>query len=520
MQDNGTPALNSQATVSISLIDVNEAPIINDQAFTIVQNAPTGTSVGIVEAINPNLSHTLIYSIQSGNASGTFTINPSTGELFVSNPSAIKLKSSLSFELVIKVQDNASASLINQAIITVMIFGNIQPPVVLNQTKKTLEHQPIGTIVGKIEAVDLNSSGPLSYKIISGNIGNGFAINANTGDLTINNPKVVCFEGHPFFNLNVRVSSSDSLSSDATVTIDVDDINEQPICKNQEFSIEENSPINTVVGKVIAKDYDFNQTLTYSIIHGNTNEVFSINPTDGTLSVNNSTALNFEENQKFDLIVSVQDNGEGNLVVFPTITVQLIDVNEAPVMENQILVLNENSAPGSEIAYLLATDPDYEQTLTYTIISGNEGQVFKLDSETGLLTLTDPSKLFSKRSPLSTLTILVQDNGSNPLSALSVITININPNTGISVLPNILKDLDISIYPNPTTDIVNFDLGKIVDQPVSIKLFGINGQEIYSTKTKGEKKISINMEGEKPGIYTAVITINDQTYTKKIIVQN
>ena len=260
--------------------------------------------------------------------------------------------------------------------------------------------------------------------------------------------------------------------------------------------------------------------MTYSIIHGNTNEVFSINPTDGTLSVNNSTALNFEENQKFDLIVSVQDNGEGNLVVFPTITVQLIDVNEAPVMENQILVLNENSAPGSEIGYLLATDPDYEQTLTYTIISGNEGQVFKLDSETGLLTLTDPSKLFSKRSPLSTLTILVQDNGSNPLSALSVITININPNTGISVLPNSIKDLEISIYPNPTTDIVNFDLSKIVDQPVSIKLFGINGQEIYSTKTKGEKKISINMEGEKPGIYTAVITINDQTYTKKIIAQN
>ena len=126
VQDNGTPALNSQATVSISLIDVNEAPIINDQAFTIVQNAPTGTSVGIVEAINPNLSHTLIYSIQSGNASGTFTINPSTGELFVSNPSAIKLKSSLSFELVIKVQDNASASLINQAIIMVLQLMPIQ----------------------------------------------------------------------------------------------------------------------------------------------------------------------------------------------------------------------------------------------------------------------------------------------------------------------------------------------------------------------------------------------------------
>ena len=519
--DNGTVNLFTSAVITISVLPgINQPPVISDQAFTLSRNAPTGTSVGIVKAADPDAGQSLIYSIASGNSAGIFSINSTTGEIVVSNSSALNLKSSLSIELTVKVQDNASASMSNQATVTVTVISINQPPVILNQTKSTLEHQPIGTLVGNISAFDPNSGGPLVYSITSGNTGNGFAINANNGDVTVNNPAVVCFEGNPVFTLSVNVLENEGLSSEALITINVADINEQPVCNNQVFTLVENAPVQTLVGSIIATDNDFNQTLTYSIVSGNLNNAFTIDPSNGTLKVNNSAALNFEENQEFTLVVSVQDNGKGNLITFSNITIKILDVNEPPVMENQILSVAENSAPGTEIGYLHASDPDNGQSVKYTIIGGNEGQIFNLNPASGLLSLADPSQLYAGRNPLITLTAIAQDNGIDSLSTLSVITITLQQSgKDITLVPNAIIESDVSVYPNPTTGIVNFGLKKVKDQPVNITIFNMNGQEIHTIETKGENKVAINLENEKAGTYIARINTGEGLYTREIIIQ-
>lgn len=104
--------------------------------------------------------------------------------------------------------------------------------------------------------------------------------------------------------------------------------NSKPEINDQTFSVLENSANNTLVGKVVASDPDTNQTLSYSILSGNTDNVFEINKANGELIVSDSTLLDYETTPQYNLIVEVVDSD-----LFPernsaTITINVEDVYE------------------------------------------------------------------------------------------------------------------------------------------------------------------------------------------------
>jgi hypothetical protein len=272
---------------------------------------------------------------------------------------------------------------------------------------------------------DPDAGDSLQFSIINGNFSNGFAIDPVNGNITINNPNAVCFEGHPLFNLSVKVQDSDGLSSVAGLTINVDDINEVPRCGNQVFSVNENTPEQTLIGTIVAVDPDINQSLTYTIISGNTDNAFSLEPANGKLYVNNAAYLNFEANQMATLIVAVQDNGTGNLSALSAITIKIVDINEPPTIQNQTFSVMEKSPVGTEIGQIQATDPDFGQVLNYTIISGDNDNAFTLDPGTGKLYVNDPDKILYAATPIINLVILVSDNGDDSLSVIAFITVNL-----------------------------------------------------------------------------------------------
>jgi hypothetical protein len=76
---------------------------------------------------------------------------------------------------------------------------------------------------------------------------------------------------------------------------------------NQSFSIDENSQVGDSVGAVMASDKD-NLTLSYSIISGNTNSAFNLSGTDGSITVNNTDALDFETTPVFNLLIEARNS--------------------------------------------------------------------------------------------------------------------------------------------------------------------------------------------------------------------
>lgn len=83
--DNGTPALSTESVASISVNDVNEAPVYPNADRELPENSGANTPVGLpVTGTDVDARTTLSYRLITP---GTpFAINPSTGQLSVENP--------------------------------------------------------------------------------------------------------------------------------------------------------------------------------------------------------------------------------------------------------------------------------------------------------------------------------------------------------------------------------------------------------------------------------------------------
>ena len=114
-------------------------------------------------------------------------------------------------------------------------------------------------------------------------------------------------------------------------------------------------------------------------------------------------------------------------------------INVEPVLPAQQFSVAENSAVGTVVGTLGATDPD-GGPLTYRVTGGTGQGVFAVNPTTGQITVASNSRLDYETEPNFTLQVQTSDQGTPPLSASATITIN-------------LTNKDEVIPPSPPTNI-------------------------------------------------------------------
>lgn len=207
--------------------------------------------------------------------------------------------------------------------------SNNNPPQVEDQSFSVNENSVGGTSVGTVAATDPDGD-TLRYEIIGGNPSGAFSIDMWTGEIKVLNGGLN-YEAQSSYALEVRVTDDGdpALADTAYVTVNLNDLNEAPTANPAgPFSLNENSAGGTAVGAVTATDPDFGQTLTYSIVSGNTNGAFAIDPNTGAITVANAAALDYETTPSFNLVVQVSDSGTPSLSATTSVSISLIDVNE------------------------------------------------------------------------------------------------------------------------------------------------------------------------------------------------
>ncbi len=221
--DQGGLSFDKEFTITVA--DVNEAPAILPQSFTVEEDSPAGTAVGIVQASDVDLSQHLTYLITGGNAGDAFAIDPHTGLLSVSNPSVLDYETNPLSTLTVTVSDDGVPSHSNSATITVALLDVNEPPTILPQSFSIPENSSQGTLVGTVAASDSDAGQILTYAIIGGNgeTGDAFAIDLHSGLLTVNNPAALNNDLSPAFGLTVQVTDNGSppRSNSATITVDL-----------------------------------------------------------------------------------------------------------------------------------------------------------------------------------------------------------------------------------------------------------------------------------------------------------
>jgi Ca2+-binding RTX toxin-like protein len=99
--------------------------------------------------------------------------------------------------------------------------------------------------------------------------------------------------------------------------------------------------------------------------------------------------------------------------------------NTAPIIAAAEFDLNENSASGTTVGSVVASDADAGQSLTYAIVSGNLSGGFAINSATGELTVADSGALDFETSPVFNLIVRVTDNGAPALFVDAPVTVNL-----------------------------------------------------------------------------------------------
>ena len=133
------------------------------------------------------------------------------------------------------------------------------------------------------------------------------------------------------------------------------------------------------------------------------------------------------------------------------------EVNQAPILNDAIFSLAENSEIGSLVGILTATDADSD-TLTFTIIGGNTSNTFVLDSLTAELKVSDSTALDYETTQIFSLEVevsdgLLSDTGSVVINILDVDEVEDEDEETLG-----FANASSMIYPNPSNGIVNIKM--------------------------------------------------------------
>jgi hypothetical protein len=151
------------------------------------------------------------------------------------------------------------------------------------------------------------------------------------------------FESQPSFDLTLEVTDPGGLTGRSTVTVEVDNRNEQPRVYDSVHEVHENANIGTLVGKpVFAVDADEEDALRYYVTGGDGASIFEIGSCDGQISVKRNE-IDFELKNEYTLKVLVEDDGVNpdKLTDTATITIKVVDVNEPPKVMDMTCAIAE-----------------------------------------------------------------------------------------------------------------------------------------------------------------------------------
>ncbi|WP_417377639.1 LamG-like jellyroll fold domain-containing protein [Gimesia sp.] len=268
------------------------------------------------------------------NISSTFTAAAGTEFLLIDNDDV----DSVTGEFVDRAEGTLFTFNGNQVYITyqggdgndVVLIVN-SPPFTSDQIFSVDENTSNTTSVGTIAVADVDvPPDSLTFSITGGTGETAFAV-SDSGEITVADQTQLDYETATSFELDILVTDSGGATATATMTIDLNPLNDNtPIIANQIRSIDENSVNGTSVGAVIvATDDDLpGDTLTFTESGGSGSAAFDIT-LDGQIIVVDQSMLNFETNPTYSLDVIVSDTGS---TATATITINLNDLAETLVV--------------------------------------------------------------------------------------------------------------------------------------------------------------------------------------------
>ncbi|MBC6424874.1 MAG: cadherin repeat domain-containing protein [Ekhidna sp.] len=393
----------------------NRTPEIEDQIFNITEDAALNKEVGTVKATDDG---ELTFTITAGNTGDVFAIDEGSGQITVVK--ALNFETKDTYTLTIQVQD--PEKLTSNAEVTVTVTDVNEAPMFASAkyTQDVPENTAVDGDVVTVSATDEDGGDMLNHTITAGNTGDVFAIDGNTGQITV--AKALDFETKDTYILTVQVQDPEKLTSNAEVTVKVIDVNEAPMFASAKYTqdVPENTAIDGDVVTVSATDKDGGDMLNHTITAGNTGDVFAIDGSTGQITV--AKALTGKGGITYNLTVRATDNDNATpLSAEVMVTINVTDVEEAPMppaIADQTFSVVENAATGARVGRIATSDADGFPK--FSITAGNEAGAFRINELLGTITVASSAPLDFETTPTFNLTVGISNGTATRFATITI----------------------------------------------------------------------------------------------------
>ncbi|XP_046891285.1 protocadherin Fat 3a isoform X1 [Hypomesus transpacificus] len=427
-----------RSVVQLTLQDVNDhAPVFSLPLYTasVYEHTAPKALLTRIQASDPDegSSRRVLYSL-ADSAGGSFSIDQTTGIVVLER--SLDREQQPSYLITVRASDQGSPRLSSLANVTVTVLDiNDNPPVFWRRDAlaSVAEDAALGEEVLRVHAAskDIGTNAEITYSIRSGNEHGKFHIHPLTGAVLVSSRLDYETCKDYFLTLEATDGGTPPLSAVTTVNINVTDVNDNaPMFSRDAYAavVAEDAAIGEPVVKLTAEDVDsqVNGEVEYSIISGDRDKHFYINPATGLLKINKQ--LDREMVSGYSLSVRAQDGGSPPMFSTVTVNIDVSDINDNPPTfspANLTTVIQENKAIGTSILQLSVTDQDSAHNgppFEFHILSGNEGGEFLLERDGTLVA----NQVF--RRELATeyvIMVQVKDSGKPRMSSSSTVTVRV-----------------------------------------------------------------------------------------------
>ena len=470
--------------IPISVIDVNEAPTIDDVTTNLPENLIHPFMVEKLVAKDPDTKTAFtqnIFTMLEGDTS-IFRLD-SDGELWAKKTFDYETDQK-TYTIKVLVQDKNNPSLKDSAIVTVNITNSNDGPK-FNTHDTTFYVDENKPFKDSVKAIDQDGD-KITYSIV-GTV--PFKIDS-TGVIT--STRTFDYEKEKGFTFKV-VADDGKAKDTMTVNIKVTDVNEPVHTKDTTFVVDEGK--TGEIGKVKGEDEDgkpvkfsCDDTVHYSI-DTNTGILRLVDPFD------------YEVTKSDTVKVFVTD---GVFTDTAIVVVDVKNVNEPPVLQpNDSLTVPEN-CKSCIIGIITAVDPDSDKVIYEVKEPG-----FTIDTN-GVLKLTDP--LDYEKTPEVKITVIAKDSSGAADTATYVIKV-----TDINE-PVHVQDTTCSVKENYTGKVCKITA---TDEDKTTPKYIITDTTNYSIDSTGVITIKNPIDYEKKAKDTVTVIVTDGEFsdTAQVIIR-
>ncbi len=411
-------------TVTVSLNDLNEAPLVTNDPFFLAEDTEAGTAIGQIQATDPDIAQNqqLTFEVQGGSGVGILAVDPLLGIVTLVSGGAIDFESQNQLELIVLVSDDGDPSLSVTIVQEIQILDSNDPPSIT--TSQIFVNENAQGEVGRIEVSDADTLQSHQFILVGGTGIGVFNIEGN-GSVVVRAGAEVNFEENASYTLVVTVvdGGAPPLSDSAEINITVLDINEPPRLDPNSATLPENSAAGTLVATISVIDPEGNpEDHTISLLEEGLASNFVFDSSTGELSVAEGAVLDFESNRVHELLFEITDTTGESETTRGVFTVELTDENDAPRVLTQQLNVSELAAVGTAVGEIRVSDVDFGDNLSTQIVGGTATALFRLDADSHVVTVAAPLDAES----MDGLTLDIQVTDSGGLSATQTVVVVLN----------------------------------------------------------------------------------------------